>query len=212
MTVPMNADDVARLLDVSRETQERLEIYVETLQHWQKSINLVSLSTLDDVWRRHILDCGQLFRHLSTPHGAVMDIGSGAGLPGLILAIMGAGSEAQPVTLVESDERKCAFMAVAARQCGIKVKIRTKRLESLEPLQPDIITARAMAPLERLLLWTEKQHHANLQCLFLKGENVDQELTCLANYPNIKLETAESLSSSGGVILSLTGFDSRPAP
>ena len=206
MTVPLSAHEACDLLNVSRETQEKLEIYVTLLTRWQKSINLVGSATLDDVWRRHILDSGQVFSHIANPDGQIMDIGSGAGLPGLILAIMGAGTDDMPLMLVESDERKCAFMAVAARECGVSIKIKNTRLEQLAPIQPATITARALAPLERLLDWTSKQHHPDLQCLFMKGENVDQELTCLANYPNIKHETVPSLSSPQGVILNLTGF------
>ena len=109
--------------------------------------------------------------------------------------------------LVESDERKCAFLAVAARQCGIKVKIRNARLEHLDPIFPDTITARAMAPLERLLAWTAQQHHPGLECLFLKGERAEEEMACLADHPHINVETSASLSSPEGVILKLTGFD-----
>ena len=206
MAPPLSADEACAQLNVSRETQDRLEIYVDLLKRWQKSINLVSSATLDDVWRRHILDSGQIFRLLSDPRGQVMDIGSGAGLPGLILAIMGAGSAEKPVMLVESDERKCAFLAVAARQCGIKVKIRNARLEHLDPIFPDTITARAMAPLERLLAWTAQQHHPGLECLFLKGERVEEEMTCLADYPGISVDTVASLTSPEGVILKLSGF------
>ena len=211
MVKPLSADEACAELNVSRETQERLEIYVDVLKRWQKSINLVSSATLDDVWRRHILDSGQIFRHLSPAQGQVMDIGSGAGLPGLILAIMGAGSDDKPVMLVESDERKCAFLAVIARQCGIKVKIRNARLEQLDPVFPDTITARAMAPLERLLAWTAQQHHPGLQCLFLKGERVEEEMACLADYPHLNVDTSASLTSPEGVILKLTGFDVGPS-
>ena len=211
MARSLSADEACARLDVSRETQERLEIYVDVLKRWQKSINLVSATTLDDVWRRHILDSGQIFRHLADQQGQVMDIGSGAGLPGLILAIMGAGAADKPVMLVESDERKCAFLAVAARQCGIKVKIRNARLEHLDPIFPDTITARAMAPLERLLAWTAQQHHPGLECLFLKGERAEEEMACLADHPHINVETSASLSSPEGVILKLTGFDLAPS-
>ena len=92
----LSADEACARLDVSRETQERLEIYVDVLKRWQKSINLVSATTLDDVWRRHILDSGQIFRHLAHQQGQVMDIGSGAGLPGLILPLWGREQQTSP--------------------------------------------------------------------------------------------------------------------
>jgi 16S rRNA (guanine527-N7)-methyltransferase len=138
-----------------------------------------------------------------------MDIGSGAGLPGLVLAIMRQGDygdDAHPVTLVESDQRKCAFLGVAAEECGVKVKIINERLEELSPIFPDVITARALAPIETLLQWTRAQHHDHLKCIFLKGAQVDEELTCLKNYPNINCMKSPSLSSPDGRIIELTGF------
>ena len=208
----INADEACRILDVSRETKERLKAFVAVLKRWQKSINLVSRSTLDEVWGRHILDCGQVYRHITDTDADVMDIGSGAGLPGLILAIMAAekaagGEAARPVTLVESDERKCAFLSVAAREVGVSVTVCNKRIEELAPGAPGVITARALAPLEKLLEWTASQHHPGLECLFMKGANHAGELTCLVNYPSIRPKIIPSLSSPEGVIIRLTGFD-----
>lgn len=197
--------------DVSRETEDRLMAYVRLLRKWQRSINLVSAKTLDDVWSRHILDSAQIFPHLPDGQASIMDIGSGAGLPGIIIGIMRAGcygADALPVTLVESDQRKCAFLATAARECGIRVKIDNTRLESLPSREPDVITARALASVEKLLIWTRAQHHTGLKCVFLKGAHVDEELTCLATYPNITSEQHPSLTGDDGRILTLTGFDS----
>ncbi|MCE2516376.1 MAG: 16S rRNA (guanine(527)-N(7))-methyltransferase RsmG [Alphaproteobacteria bacterium] len=203
------AEDVCAQLDVSRETAERLQCYVDTLAKWQRKINLVSRTTLDEVWTRHILDCGQIHRLMPGPDGMIMDIGAGAGLPGLVLAIMRHGQygdSASPVTLVESDQRKCAFLGVAARQCGVTIKIANERLERLPHLKPDVITARALASIEVLLNWTAAQHHDGLKCVFLKGAQADEELTCLADYPNIKLMKTPSLTSPEGVVVELTGF------
>ena len=186
-----------------------MQAYVAVLEKWQASINLVSRTTLDDVWTRHILDCGQIHPMMPGPDGHIMDIGSGAGLPGLILAILRHGehgADARPVTLVESDQRKCAFLGVAAQACGVKIKIANDRLETLPHLAPDVITARALATVEVLLNWTAPQHHDGLKCVFLKGAQADEELTCLADYPNIKLTKTPSLTSPDGVIIALSGF------
>ena len=207
--IPSNAEDVGQALGVSRETLNQLERYVEILSKWQKSINLVSNKTVDDVWSRHILDSAQIFPFTGGANSQIMDVGSGAGLPGLILAILRHGewgSDAFPVTLVESDERKCAFLGVAAQHCGVSVKIKNERLENLPSLTPDIITARALAPVETLLDWTKNQHHAGLKCVFLKGAQADEELTCLKEKPNIIVEKTASLTSDDGVILNLLGF------
>ena len=205
-----SASEVCQLLDVSRETSEMLHEYVAVLTKWQAKINLVSGMTLEDVWSRHILDSGQVFPMVAGANTQLMDIGSGAGLPGLILAIMrqGAyGDAAAPVTLVESDQRKCAFLGVAAQHCGVKIKIKNDRLEELPALRPDVITARALASLDQLLHWTQAQHHSGLKCVFLKGAQVDEELTCLADYPNIKFNKTPSQTSAEGAIVTLTGFN-----
>ena len=205
----MTAEDVFDHLNVSRETSARLTQYVDLLKKWQKTINLVSKNTLNDVWARHILDCGQIFPFTGDATSKIMDIGSGAGLPGLVLAIMRQGQwgdYATPITLVESDQRKCAFLSVAAHSCGVTVDIRNQRLENLEAMQPDVITARALASVDTLLEWTKAQHHPKLQCVFLKGAQVDEELTSLAEKPNIKIEKSPSLTQGNGVILRLSGL------
>ena len=196
-------------LNVSRETEDKLVAYVELLEKWQRKINLVSGKTLNDVWTRHILDSAQIFPLLPDGQAKIMDIGSGAGLPGMIIAILRAGAfgdVAEPVIMVESDQRKCAFLATAARECGVAVKIENKRLETLPQLKPDVITARALASIEKLLDWTKNQHHDHLKCVFLKGAKLDEELTCLADYPNIKTDRKPSLTSEDGVIVTLSGF------
>ena len=201
-------------LNVSRETEDRLARYVALLRKWQQKINLVSGKTLDDVWSRHILDSAQIFPYLPDGSAKIMDIGSGAGLPGMITAILRAGAygyDGAPVTMVESDQRKCAFLATAARECDVKIIIENKRLEQLPPLFPDVITARALASVEKLLEWTQAQHHEGLKCVFLKGAKVDEELTCLSDYSNIKTEQMPSLTSDDGVILMLSGFVANPS-
>jgi 16S rRNA (guanine527-N7)-methyltransferase len=200
---------IRRHLNVSRETEDRLVAYVELLAKWQSKINLISGKTLDDVWTRHILDVAQIYPFVSRATAKIMDIGSGAGLPGLIIAILRAGdygARAHPVIMVESDQRKGAFLAAAARECDVSIKIENKRLELLPAQSPDVITARALASVEKLLRLTRIQHHDNLTCVFLKGARVDEELTCLSDYPNIKVEKRPSLTSDDGVILILSGF------
>lgn len=203
---PLTPEKVAELLNVSRETLSVLRRYVDLLSRWQKSINLVSNASLDDVWRRHILDSGQLYNFLDEPGQLIMDIGSGAGFPGVVLAIMGAGSHENPLNCVESDERKCAFLSVAARECDVPLKIINARLETLPAMKPRYITARALAPLEKLLDLTRSQHHSGLECLFLKGARYQEELTSLENSTNIKVEIRESLSSPESAVLKLSGF------
>src|SRR5688572_473890 len=120
---PTTPADVGRLLDVPRETLDRFGIYLDLLRRWQRTINLVGAATLADPWRRHILDCAQLWRLWPAGASRLIDLGSGAGLPGLILAVMGA-----PDThLVESDRRKASFLREAARACGVAATVHATR-------------------------------------------------------------------------------------
>ena len=127
---------------VSRETLERLTIYADLLVKWQAKINLVGPETLADLWSRHMLDSAQLFPLIRPDAKRLVDLGSGAGFPGLVLGVMGAPD----VHLVESDARKCAFLREAARLTGTTVTIHNKRIEQVAPLGADVVTARALAP------------------------------------------------------------------
>ena len=202
MNTALTAEDACERLNVSRETGAQFEEYVALLTEWQSKINLVSKASLDDVWERHIVDSGQIFELLPQSEEKLLDIGSGAGLPGLILAMMGA----EKVILVESDRRKCAFLHAAIERIGIKAEIINERVENLAPLYPSVITARALAPLAKLLTLTKAQHHPSLTCLFMKGKTYHQDLTCLANYPNLNSEIIKSQTSPDSAIIKLTGF------
>jgi 16S rRNA (guanine527-N7)-methyltransferase len=181
--------EVCAYLNVSRETEAKLEIYVRLLEKWQQRINLVSSKTLPFVWQRHILDSAQLITHLPNRSGRIMDIGTGAGLPGVILAIL---TECE-LHLVESDTKKVAFMRTALAETDVQATIHHSRIEDLPHLNVDVITARALAPLSKLMQLTQTQDHLGISYLFLKGKGVDQELTDLStsstligiSYPSI---------------------------
>lgn len=184
---------------VSRETSDKLMHYVMLLTKWQKSINLVSHKTIGEVWQRHILDSAQLVNYLPKEPIRILDLGSGAGLPAVILAIL----TDHEIELVESDTRKCAFLQTALRETGSRAVIHNERLETLEPRHADIITARAFAPLDRMLSWTEKQHQDGQVFWLLKGRGVNEELTNLPVSQKVESEQFESLASTDGVILRL---------
>jgi len=194
---PLSPEQFAQAENVSRETLDRLRRYVALLERWQGRINLVGRSTLEDPWRRHLQDSAQL---ASLVEGiVVVDLGSGAGLPGLILAIMRPELE---VHLIESDSRKCAFLREAARATGAKPVIHNFRIEAVAPFSSDVVTARALAPLGKLLdlavRFTPKQ------CLFLKGEEAERELTESSRRWSMAVERIPSRSDPRGVILRLS--------
>ncbi|TAN54913.1 MAG: 16S rRNA (guanine(527)-N(7))-methyltransferase RsmG [Magnetospirillum sp.] len=184
---------------VSRETLRRLAAYAELLVKWQARINLVGLETIPDLWSRHILDSAQLFPLIPSTARRLVDLGSGAGFPGLVLAVMGAPD----VHLVESDARKCAFLREAARVTGTMVTVLNKRAEQIPPLNADVVTARALAPLAKLLDWAAPHLAPGGQCLFLKGRGADDELTATAKEWNIAVDRVPSLTDPAGLVLQL---------
>jgi 16S rRNA (guanine527-N7)-methyltransferase len=199
---PLTPQDLATLVPVSRETVERLEVYLDLLRRWQRTINLVAASTLADPWRRHILDSAQLMRFVPGDATRLVDLGSGAGLPGLVLAIMGMPD----VHLIESDRRKAAFLREAARATGAKVAVHACRIEEAPPLSADIATARALAPLKDLLGHAHRFATPGTRCLFPKGRQVEAELTDAGASWTMEVERQPSLSDADGRILIITGL------
>jgi len=197
----LDPDQVRRLTGVSRETIERLEAFVALLGRWQNKINLVSAASLDDVWRRHVLDSAQLAALLPGPPVALADIGSGAGFPGLVLAIMGVAR----ATLIESDGRKCAFLEEAVRVSGADAEVRRARAETvtLEP-RASAVTARAVAPLDKLVPLARRIAAPGAIFLFPKGRSVERELTGVAKTSKMRLERHPSIADPAGIILRLT--------
>ena len=195
----MTADEVGKLLNVSRETLCQFEAYLTLLEKWQRRINLIANSSMADVWRRHILDSAQLFRFCPPNTKKILDVGSGAGFPGLVLAIMGDFQ----VDLVESDQRKAIFLSTVIRSLGLSAKVHNQRVESLPTLRPDVVTARALAPVSKLMKLIENQISADTVCLFLKGASVEDELTDFKSYSTMVSVNHPSLSGPNGVVLEL---------
>lgn len=202
----MSPEAFCQALFVSRETLDCLCRYGALLEKWQKKINLVAAGTLPDLWRRHMLDSAQLaapIHALKKEKPVILDLGSGAGFPGLVLAIMGAGD----VHLVESDQRKCAFLREVARETGTTLTLHESRIEDLATLmipgRVDIITARALAPLDRILDYAEPFLKAETVCLFPKGRRAREELTQAEKKWTMRVENINSLSSPSATILRL---------
>ena len=186
-------------LNVSRETINQLAAYLALLAKWQPRINLVSSATLAVAWRRHILDSAQLAVFLPENGAQILDIGSGAGFPGLVLSIITDNQ----VTLVESDQRKSVFLQTVIRELGLTAAVRNERIEATPELGAGIVTARALASVEQLLLLLDRQLPSVERCLFLKGASLREELTALQSYPNIEHRIHPSVTSQDGAILEL---------
>jgi 16S rRNA (guanine527-N7)-methyltransferase len=193
-------------LDVSRETREKFNRYSELLLKWQKTINLVSETTLEDLAMRHFLDSAQLIKFIPDKQIKLADMGSGAGFPGLVLAMMGVSD----VHLIESDVRKVTFLREVSRETNTKVTVHDDRVEDISIADVDYITARALAPLRDLLVMTSKlSPSGKFTCLFLKGEKTDEELEKAQKRWNFTVETFPSVTDNSGKILKISNLTSK---
>lgn len=195
-------------LNVSRETIERLKIFDATLRKWNPRINLVSKSTIPDLWSRHILDSIQVFEATEQQTGHWVDIGSGGGLPGVIVAICAAEKAPElNVTLIESDQRKSAFLRTAARECGVKINVISERIEAAEPQFADVLSARALADLSLLCEFSERHLKKEGLCIFPKGGNWKKEVDNALQQWRFEWEAITSLTEPQAVILKMKGVE-----
>lgn len=203
----MSLDRITSEFGVSRETQERLEILEALTRKWTPKINLIAKSTVDDIWTRHILDSAQIWSLRPDSVAAWADLGSGGGYPGLVIAAMAA--EQAPdmtLTLVESDTRKTVFLQTAAQQMGLQVRIVRDRIEKADLPPQDVISARALASLDKLLAFAEPLAGTGATLLFPKGAGVESELTLARAAWHIELRRHPSLSDPAGCILEISEF------
>ena len=196
-------------LNVSRETFLRLKEYEKLLFKWNAKINLVSKSTLDNFWNRHVLDSAQFLSSVSEKAGKWVDLGSGGGLPGLVVAIL--SDEIEPVNklfLVEADVRKAVFLKTVCRELGLKVEVYNNRVEELPPMSANIVSARALAPLKTLCLYAKNHLEKDGEAVFAKGENWKAELVEAQKKWIFSYEAVKSTLHEGSVVLVLRGIKS----
>ncbi|MFL5260773.1 MAG: 16S rRNA (guanine(527)-N(7))-methyltransferase RsmG [Hyphomicrobiales bacterium] len=200
MSVPdTEARRIAERFDVSRESLDRLQVYVDLLAAWNKTINLIGRSTEPEIWNRHVADCLQLLPLMPPGTRAIADLGSGAGLPGLVLAI------ARPIKahLFEANLKKAAFLREAARRMGADAEVHAVRIEEAGAVAVDAVTARALAPLSELLHLAEPFFKKGAIGLFHKGQDVEAELTEATKSWRIALRAHPSSTDSRGCILEI---------
>jgi len=198
--------------DVSRETLDRLKIYAALLRHWQKVANLVAPGTLDHVWHRHFADSAQLLS-LAPDSGQWLDLGSGAGFPGLVIAVCSANREDSLVQIIESNGRKCAFLKEVVRETGCSVEIHHARIESLAGSDRfngvETITARALAPLGQLFKMVSPFFHPGSQCLFQKGRQAAGELAQAEKDWIFEAELHQSVTDADARIIQVKQLQGR---
>ena len=195
---------------VSRETCQQLDRYAALLEKWNKSIRLMSETDINRLWIRHIADSAQLFLHFPNKPKNFVDFGSGGGLPGIVSAIL--AKEHHPAMkgyLIESDRRKSVFLSECIRQLSLNVKVITDRIEKIQPFQVDVLTARALAPLPKLLEYAHAFCHSDTVLLFPKGRSADKELMQARQSWSITLKEITSRTQADGRILKITKLHRR---
>jgi 16S rRNA (guanine527-N7)-methyltransferase len=197
-SVPVSAEGFAAKTGVSRETLIRLKAYTGLLEDWNARHNLVARRTLPDLWQRHFWDSAQLAALIPQGARTLADLGSGAGFPGLVLAAMRPDLR---VTLHEATAKKCAFLRAAAERMGLVVAVEQARIEDRPPKIHDVVTARALAPLPRLLAYAWPLTGPNSVCLFLKGQNLGSELTEAHKSWKMQASQVPSQTDPSGAIL-----------
>lgn len=194
-------------LDVSRETLEKLEAFAALVLQWNRTINLISKASSGEIWQRHVLDSAQLMLHFPPDAKTYVDIGSGGGFPGIVLAIIAA--ELMPglqPTLVESDLRKTVFLNESSRKLGLAVNVLRDRAEAVPPLGTDIVTARALAPLGALCAHAERHLAPTGVALFLKGNSHAAEVAAAQQEWRFDLTTHPSKTDPDTALLALKGI------
>jgi 16S rRNA (guanine527-N7)-methyltransferase len=200
----MTEDDLSERMSVSRETLDRLGVFVDLLRKWNGRINLVASSTLGDAWKRHVLDSAQLLEIAPEDASTWVDLGTGGGFPGLVVAI--AAADVRPdlhVTLVEADQRKASFLREAARTVGVDVTILAQRVGGLSIGPFDVISARAFGSLVDLLRLSIPIVRPGGVMLFPKGRSVEEEIAAARLHFGFQAEQTISHSGGGGVIVKI---------
>ena len=196
---------IERDYNVSRETISKLEIYAECLIEWQSKFNLIGKSTINSLWHRHILDSIQLVSTIPEDFQSLMDIGTGAGLPGLILAIY-YNQLGKDIYLVDSNKKKCTFLDHVATRCSVDVKIYAERLQDLkvkDSFKVDVITARAFASIDNIMSLSRPYTHKKTKYLLQKGVNAKSELTNAKISSKLRVEFINSVTQENSYILNI---------
>jgi 16S rRNA (guanine527-N7)-methyltransferase len=198
----LKKNEFVKSLNVSRETLNDFYEYKTLLSKWNEKINLVSKNTLVDIWERHFLDSGQIIKHVEASGKRWVDVGSGAGFPGLVVALLLRDRKIDcDLILVEKNLKKVLFLNEVIRKLNLSVKVVSDNIYTLEPLNADILTARAFSELNNLIEIAFRHRKKEGICLFLKGENYRIELDKTLNYWFFDYDIVDSLSSSSGKII-----------
>jgi len=192
--------EIENFLALNPEQKKALDAYVSMLLQENEKYNFIGKSTIDQIWNRHILDCAQLIKFVQNPQKKFADLGSGAGLPGMVLSILGL----KEIHLVEKSFRKADFLRKIKTISPNRVFVQQAKLEELENINFDCIMSRALAPLDKLLEYCQKFLKKDGYCLFLKGKNLPLEISQAKQKFSFEFELFPSLTSKESNIIRIT--------
>ena len=196
----MGKADIVSEFVLNKTQVDKLDFYLSSIIKHNKHTNLVGKSTIENIWDRHVLDCLQLTRNITNKKLKILDLGTGAGLPGILLSIVGY----QKVLMIDSVKKKTDFVRKIIKDLSLTAKIQNKRIENSPTSQHDIVVSRALAPLVKLLTYARMYSNKNTTSLFLKGRNVISEIDIAAKVYFFEYEKIKSLSSDDGCILKIS--------
>ena len=201
----MSKADIISEFFLSKTQVDKLDFYLSTIIKHNKHTNLIGRSTIENIWDRHVLDCLQLTKHITNKKLKILDLGTGAGLPGILLSIVGY----QKVLMIDSAKKKTDFVREIIKELSLTAKIQNKRIEKPPTSKHDIIISRALAPLVKLLTYARMYSNKNTTSLFLKGRNVISEIDIATKVFFFEYEKIKSLSSNDGCILKINNIRSK---
>ena len=203
----MNKIEIVSKFNLNKKQVEKIDFFINSIISYSKHTNLIGRSTIGNIWDRHVLDCLQLTNYINNNKLKILDLGTGAGLPGILLSIVGY----KQVLMIDSVKKKTDFVRTIIKDLSLSAKIQNKRIENNPISQHDLIISRALAPLIKLLTYARMYSNRNTTLLFLKGKNVSNEIDIAMKNFFFEFEKTESLSSGGGYILQIKNIIKKNA-
>ena len=201
----MSKADIVSEFVLNKIQVDKIDFYLSSIIKHNKHTNLIGKSTIENIWDRHVLDCLQLTKHITNKKLKILDLGTGAGLPGVLLSIVGY----QRVLMIDSVKKKTDFVRQIIKELSLGAKIQNKRIEKPPTSQHDIVVSRALAPLVKLLTYARMYSNKNTTLLFLKGRNAISEIDIANKVYFFEFEKIKSLSSDEGCVLKINNIKNK---
>jgi len=201
----LNKREVVSYFNLNNKEVDQIEHFIKSIIDFNKHTNIIGKSTIENFWDRHVLDCLQLISFMKNKNSKIVDLGTGAGLPGVLFSIAGY----QNVLMIESIKKKCDFVRKIIKELSLPAKIQNKRIETTKTYNKDIIVSRALAPLSKLLSYALMHSHKNSTLLFLKGRNVNKEIENAMKFFLFDIIKIKSLSVGDGCVIKIKNLKTK---